>query len=144
MRRLRVVLRAHGQRTLLEPRQRFNQSFRPDNGKLVKDRQRRVIGTELEPPYEPHRTRVEPRLGLHDADAGFAFTADDGPLNRRGPAIFRKQAAVNVEKPVFRDVEQILRQDFSVSGGDGDVELEAPDKLQKRLVAFQAGGLLEP
>ena len=46
---------------------------------------------------EQHGAGVEPRVELHDGDAGFRVAGEDGALDRRGAAPARQQRTVDVQ-----------------------------------------------
>ena len=67
------------------------------------------------------RAGVQTGIHFHDGHAGFSFAVGDGPLDRRGAAIFRQQRRVDVQAAERRQIQNGLRQNLSVSHDDDQV-----------------------
>ena len=71
-----------------EPRKPVVQSLR-----IVRRQNRRAA-------LRNNRPGVQAGVHFHDGDAGFGLAVGNGPLDRRGAAIFRQQRSVDVQAAV--------------------------------------------
>ena len=81
---------------------------------------------------------IEAGVDAHRGDAGDGFAARDGPLNRRGTAVFRKQRGVQVDVAERREIEHPLRNDAAVADDDDGVGLECGELGAKFVVGLDA------
>ena len=90
---------------------------------------------------QEHRAGVEPRLHLHDADAGLGVARQDRAVDRRGPAPARQERGVDVEAAVARRVEHRLRQDQAIGDDHARCRRRAPrSRPAPRACAGSRGG----
>ncbi len=68
---------------------------------------------------------IESGIDAHGGDAGHAFAAGDGPLNRRRAAILGQQRRVQVEVAQRRQIDHPLRNDATVADDDDCVGRDA-------------------
>ena len=74
-----------------------------------------------------HRPGVQPRLHLHQADAGLGVPGGDRPLDGRGPAPAREQRGVDVHAAQARSGQDVGGEDPPVGRDHRDVE---PHRLE--------------
>ena len=75
-------------------------------------------------PMQQHVARIQARVDSHDSDPGLAFAVGNGPLDRRGAAIFRKQRRMYVQDSMLRNIDDALRNDLPVAHDHHDVGFE--------------------
>src|ERR1700694_5879044 len=75
----------------------LHHQLRTELGELAFERTRRRVGREWHPCLRQDRTGVDPGIHLHDGDAGLAIAAENGPFDRRPPAMPWPQRRVDVE-----------------------------------------------
>jgi hypothetical protein len=74
-------------------------------------------------------TGVQPRVHLHDGDAGLGVAGFDRAVNRRRAAPTWQQRGVDVEAAQTRQIKHPLRQDQAVRSHDDHVGLSGEQRV---------------
>jgi len=74
---------------------------------------------------------VELFIDAHDGDAGFRLAILDRALNRRRPAVLRKNRSVNVEESALRNLQERGRKNLSIRHDDADIGLGRRDHVDR-------------
>jgi len=132
---LGMVLCARLNGTSLEALQGLDHQTRPHGSEARSNGLGGVVGCDRVLVPQKDVAGVEAGVDAHGGDAGDSFPVCDGPLNRRGAAVFRQERGVNVQAAKARQFEQRSGQDLSVSDDDNQVGLKFSERLNKVFAA---------
>ena len=138
---LRVVLRARMNGAGLQAAQGFDHEIGADGGEARGEGFGGVVGGDGKFLLQEDVAGVEAGVDAHGGDAGDGFAVGDGPLNRRGAAIFREQRGVQVDVAERREIEHPLGNDAAVADDDDGVGLEGGELGAEFVVGLDAVGL---
>jgi hypothetical protein len=104
---------------LWRPGERGDDQPRAERGELVVEHARRIRWRDRQRLLQQDGARVEPRVHLHDGDAGRRIPGEKGALDRRGATPPWQQGRMHVEAAARRRAEQ-GRGHHEPVGGDHD------------------------
>ena len=85
-----------------------------------------VIRLDLRLDGAEHRSRIEPRVHLHDGHTGDGVARGDGPLDRGRAPMPREERRVDVEASEPWNIQQRLGKDLAVGGDHDEVGCDLP------------------
>ena len=123
-----LVLRRHGDATILEAREHLDQQLGAQGRQPLGERGRRVGRRDRDLARRVHRACVESRVHAHDRHAGARVTGEDRGGHRRGAAPARQHGPMHVDAAVGWSIQQRGRDDLAIGGNNQRLGLEAHDR----------------
>ena len=110
-----------GKFACLQQRQCLGDRFPAQHHQLVMQSFEGVLRSNGDFLSVQHIAGVQSRIHLHDGHTSLGFSVDDHSLDRRCPAVFRKEGCMDVQTSVFWQIQNLLRQDLSERRHDADI-----------------------
>ena len=110
---LGIILLFRYQFACLQQRQCLGDRFPAQHHQLVMQSFEGVLRSNGDFLPVQHIAGVQSRIHLHDGHTSLGLSVDDHSLDRRCPAVFRKEGCMDVQTSVFRQIQNLLRQDLS-------------------------------
>ena len=105
----RFILLLRNNRSVRISAQGFDQQLRADFGHALRKLARRFHIADFGFALQQHIAGIHADVGQHRSYARHLFAVDDAPVDRRGAAVFRQERCVNVDRAVFRNIQNFLR-----------------------------------
>ena len=115
--------------------QRAHKQVRAHDGQTVKEFSCRLELADRRLRGIDHVSGVHFAIKVHGRNAGHGIAVEHRPLDGRGAAILRQQRAMDIDRPIGRRCEQIIRQNAAIGHNDENIRLQALEICQRRAVA---------
>src|SRR5712692_5070564 len=126
---LGVILRAWMDGSRGEAAETLRQERRARRGEPKRQLRRCLRGTDLDFALRENIAGIHTGIDAHGGDTGFCFTVGNGPMDRRGAAILGKQGGMQIDPAVFRNRQELRRNDLAVGDDDNAIERELAQEL---------------
>src|SRR6266702_5456295 len=106
------------------------------------DAAERVIRAERRLLLQDHGAFVQAIGRSEDGQSGFGVAADDRPVDRARPAIFRQERRVILDHAFLRDLHELLRRELQYVSHDADISIQCAQRIV-RIFVPQRGELVD-
>lgn len=135
IRRLTMILRRARCGACSDVTQRAHKQVRAHDGQTVKEFSCRLKLADRRLRGIDHVSGVHFAIKVHGRNAGHGIAVEHRPLDGRGAAVLRQQRAMDIDRPIGRRCEQIIRQNAAIGHNDENIRLQALEICQRRAVA---------